>query len=165
MANLRIQQKIAALNKKKCEEHPQSNMAQNTNVPTSKEDYITQFSEEIEGRVMKKLSKEFSRTESRILGALSHLNKFLLNPLIQGHSGCAQEASRNTPGTNRGTNEDDSQSDPHPEASVSQSQTARNFGLRQWCLRPEVPTTASSYCFNECLYLCMSVPSLTSRVF
>ena len=43
------------------------------------EDYITQVSEEIEGRVTKKLSQELSRTESRIFGVLSKLDEFLLN--------------------------------------------------------------------------------------
>ena len=81
-----------------------------------------------EVRATKKLSQEFSRTESRILGALSHLDDFLLNPLIQSHSGTAPETSRNTLRTNQGKNEDDSQSDFHPEAGVSQSQTTLNSG-------------------------------------
>ena len=51
-----------------------------------------------------------------------------MNPLIQGHSRTAPETSRNAYGTNQGTNEDDSQSDPHPEAGVFQSQTTRNSG-------------------------------------
>ena len=46
---------LAALNKEKCEENPRSNLAQNSNVPRSQKDYITQVSEEIEGRVTKKL--------------------------------------------------------------------------------------------------------------
>ena len=59
----RNKMKLAALNKENCEEHPRSNLTQNSNVPRSQEDYITQVSEEIEGRVTKKLSQEFSRTE------------------------------------------------------------------------------------------------------
>ena len=55
----------------------------------------TQVSEEIEGRVTKKLSHEFSRTEIRILGALAKLDDFLMNPLLQGHSGTTPETSRN----------------------------------------------------------------------
>ena len=89
---------------------------------------MTQVSEEIEDKVTAKLSKEFSRTESRILGALCRLDDFLLNPLIQGHSGSSPETSWNAHGTNQGTNKEDSQSDPHLEASVSQSQTRRNSG-------------------------------------
>ena len=70
---------LAALNNEKCEEHPRSNLAQNSNVPRSQEDNITQVSEEIEGRVTIKLSQEFSGTENRILGALSRIDDFLMN--------------------------------------------------------------------------------------
>ena len=137
MATLRSKRKLTALNRKNHEEYPRSTLAQNTHVPESQEDYITQVSGEIEGRVTKKLSKVFSRTESPILGALSRLDEFLLSPLIQGHflspliqghSGSAPETSRNAYGVNRGTNEDDSQSDSDPEAKVSQSQTTQNSG-------------------------------------
>ena len=106
---IRSKRKLAALNKENCEEHPRSNLAENLNFARSQEDYITQVSEEIEGRVTKKLSQEFSRTENRILGALARLDDFLMNPLIQSHSGTAPETSRNAFGTNQGTNEDDSQ--------------------------------------------------------
>ena len=41
------------------------------------QEYISQVSEETEGRVTKKLSTELSRTESRILGTLSKLDEFL----------------------------------------------------------------------------------------
>ena len=114
----RNKRKLAALNKENCEVHPRCNLAQISNVPRSQEDYITQISEEIEGRVTKKLSQEFSRTENRILGAIARLDDFLMNPLFQGHSGTTPEASRNVFSINQGTNEDDSQSDPHPEADL-----------------------------------------------
>ena len=55
--------KLAALNRKNCEEHPRSNLAQNSNVLRSLEDYIAQVSEEVEGRVTKKLSKVFTAKE------------------------------------------------------------------------------------------------------
>ena len=99
--------KLAAINKQNCEEHPWSNLAQNSNVPRSQEDYLTEVSEEIEGSVIEKLSKECSRTENRILGALARLDDFLMNPLIRGHSGTTPEMSRNAFSTNQGTNEDD----------------------------------------------------------
>ena len=114
----RNKRKLAALNKENCEEHPRSNLAQNSAAPRSQEDYITQVSEEIEGRVTKKLSQEFSRTENRILGALARLDDFLMNPLLQGHSGNTPETSRNVFSVNQGTSEDDSQSNPHPEAGL-----------------------------------------------
>ena len=107
MATLSNKKKLAVLNEENCEEHPRSNLAQNSNTPSSQEDYITQVSEEIECRVTNKLSEEFSRTESRILGELSRLDDLILNPLIHGHSGTATETSRNAYGTNQGTNQDD----------------------------------------------------------
>ena len=128
MARLRNRRKHAAFNKENCEEHPTSKMAQNSIVPRSQEDHTTQVFEEIERGVTKRLSQDFSRVESRILGALFRLDDFLLNTLIQGHSGTAPETSRNTLSTNQGTNEDDSLSDPHSEAAVSQSHTTLNSG-------------------------------------
>ena len=124
----RNKRKLAALKEENCEEHPRSNLAQNSNVPRSQEDYITQVSEEIEGRVTKRLSKEFSRTENRILGALARLDDFLMNPLLQGHSGTTPEASRNALSTSQGTIGDDSQNDPHPEAGLFRSQMTQNSG-------------------------------------
>ena len=44
------------------------------------ENYITQVSQEIEGRIAKKLSQEFAKRESRILGALAKLDDFLCKP-------------------------------------------------------------------------------------
>ena len=129
----RNKRKLAGLNKENCEEHPRSNLAQNSTAPRSQEDYITQVSEEIEGRVTKKLSQEFSRTENRILGALARLDSFLMNPLLQGHSGTAAETSRNVFSVNQGTNEDDSQSDPHPKAGTFDSQAMRNAGQELCC--------------------------------
>ena len=124
----RNKRKLAALNEENCEEHPRSSLAQNSNAPRLQEDYITQIFEEIEGRVTKRLSKEFSRTENRILGALARLDDFLVNPLLQGHSGTTPEASRNPLSTSQGTNEDDYQNDPHPEAGLFHSQIAQNSG-------------------------------------
>ena len=85
---------------------------------------------EIEGRVVKKLSQDFSRTESRILGALSKLDEFLLKPQIRTHSGTIPGTFRNTNVENQGTNKDDSQSDPHPEAGIFGSQTTQNSGQK-----------------------------------
>ena len=120
--------KLAALNKEICEEHPTSKLAQNSIVPRSQQHYITQDSEEIEGKVAKRLSREFSAIENRILGTLSRLDDFLRNPLIQGYSRTAPETSRNAYGSNQGTNEDYSQNEAHPEAGVFQSQITWNSG-------------------------------------
>ena len=127
----RNKRKLAALNKENCEENPRSNLAQNSGAPRSQEDYITQVSEEIEGRVTKRLSKEFSRTENRILGALARLYDFLMNPILPGHSGTTPEPTRNTSHNNQGTNEDGSQNDPHPETGLFHGQTTRNASLEE----------------------------------
>ena len=127
----RNKRKLAALNKENCEEHPRSNLARNSSTPRSQEDYITQVSEEIEGRVTKRLSKEFSRTENRILGALARLDDFLMNPLLPGGSGTTPEPTRNASGINQGTNEDDSQNDTHPEASLFHGQREQNSGTER----------------------------------
>ena len=102
-------------------------------VPKIDEEYSTQVFEEVEGRVTKKLSQEFSRTESRILDALSKLEEFLLNLQIRTHSGTVLGTFRNTNVENQWTNEDDSQSDPHPEAGLFRSQTTQNFGPELAC--------------------------------
>ena len=124
----RNKKKLAALNEENCEEHPRSNLAQNSSAPRSHEDYITQVSEEIEGRVTKRLSKRFSRTGNRILGALAQLDGFLMNPQLPGCSGTTPELSRNALNTSQGTNENDSQNDPHPEAGLFHGQMTHNSG-------------------------------------
>ena len=126
MAAFRNERKLAAVTTETQEECPRNGQSRNTSVPRINEDYITQVSEEIEGRVAKKLSQEFSRTESRILGALSKLDEFLLNPQIRTHSGTVPGTFRNTNVENQETNEDDSQSDIHPEAGIFRSQTTQN---------------------------------------
>ena len=119
-------------------ENPRNILAQNTSVAKSQEDNISLVSEEIEGRITKKLSKEFSTTESRILRALSQPDEFLLNPLVQGHSGYAPETPRNALNIKEGTHEDNSQVDPHPEARVSQSQTTQFFGPNDYYDNPTI---------------------------
>ena len=128
MATLRVKRKLAAVTRKTQEEHPRNGQSRNTSVPRFDEEYITQVSEEIEDRVTKKLSQEFSRTESRILGAPSKLDEFLLNLQIRTHSGTVPGTFRNTNVENQGTNEDDSQSDPHPKAGLFRSKTTQNSG-------------------------------------
>ena len=114
MATLRNKRKLAAASRE-TQEHPRNGQSRITSVPGISEEYMTQVSEEIEGRVTKKLSQEISRTESRILGALSKLDEFLLNPQIRKHSGTVPGTFRNTNVENQEPNEDRSQDDPHPE--------------------------------------------------
>ena len=128
MATLRNKRTLAAVKRKTQEEHPRNGQSRNRSVPRINEEFITQLSEEIEGRVTKKLLQEFRRTESRILGALSKLDEILLNPQIRTHSVTVPGTFRNTTVENRGMNEDDSQSDPHPEAGILRSQITQNSG-------------------------------------
>ena len=72
--------------------------------------------------------------ESRISGGLSCLDDFLLNTLIQVHSETAPETTRNTILTNQGTKDEDSQSEPHPEAGISQNQTTNSGLWPRWHL-------------------------------
>ena len=100
-------------------ESGKNGQSQNTFVPGITKEYITQVSEEIEGRVTKKLSPEFSRTESRILGALSKLDEFLLNPQVRTSSGTVPGTSRNNDSENQEPTEDRSLNDPYPKVELS----------------------------------------------
>ena len=95
MATLRNKRKLAAINRDNLGDHPRNNRAWNTNSFRIQEVYITQLSEKIEGWLTKKLSQEFCRTESRILGALSKLDEFLLSLQAWVHSGPVPETSLN----------------------------------------------------------------------
>ena len=119
MATLRNKRKLAAVTRKTQEEHPRNGQSRNTSVPRITEEYITQVSEEIEGRVTKKLSKEFSRTESRILGALSKLDELLLNPQVRTCCVVVPGTFRKSNSENREPTGDRSLDDPCPEARFS----------------------------------------------
>ena len=54
-----------------------------------------------------------------------------MNPVQQRHSGTALETSRNAFSVNQGTNEDDSQSDSHPEAKLFHNQMTQNSGTEE----------------------------------
>ena len=118
MATLRNKRKLAAVSRE-TPESTRSGRAQNILDPELTQDYISQVSEEIEGRVTKKLSKEFSRTESRILGALSKLDEFLLNPQVRTCSVAVPGISRSNNLENQRTNEDRPSDDPGPEVEFS----------------------------------------------
>ena len=118
MATLRNKRKLAAVSRE-TPESTRSGRAPNILDPELTQDYISQVSEEIEGRVTKKLSKEFSKTESRILGALSKLDEFLLNPQVRTCSVVAPGTSRSNNLENQGINEDRPSDDPGPEVEFS----------------------------------------------
>ena len=112
--NIEKQEKIAAVSRE-TPEGSRSSRGQTVLDPELTKDYISQVSEKIEGRVTKKLSKEFSKTESRILGALSKLDEFLLNPQVWTCSVAVQGTSRNANPENREIHGDRSLDDPYPE--------------------------------------------------
>ena len=119
MATLRNKRKLAAVSRETPDESTRSGRTQNMLDPELTQDYISQVSEETEGRVTKKLSKEFSRTESRILGALSRLDEFLLNPQVRTCSVAVPGTSRSSNLENQGANEDRPSDDPGPEVEFS----------------------------------------------
>ena len=112
MATLRNKKKLAAVSRK-TPEGSRSSRAQNLLDPDSAQDNISQVSEEMEGRVTKELSKEFSKTDSRILGALSKLDELLLKPQVRTCSVAVPETSRNNNSENRETTGDRSSDDPY----------------------------------------------------
>ena len=80
----------------------------------------------------------------------------------------APDTTRNTLRTNQGTNEDDSQSDPHPEVCVSQSQTTKSgpddtcdSALGQMNLRPDAFSAAKHMLFERHQGHIQSLTSLT----
>ena len=113
MATLRNERKLAAVSRE-APEGSRSSRGQNVLDPELTQEYISQVSEEIEGRVTKKLSKEFNKTESRILGALSKFDELLLNPQVRTCSVAVQGTSRSANSENRETHGDRS-NDPYPE--------------------------------------------------
>ena len=113
MATLRNKRKLAAVSR----ETPESSRGSRGRTvldPELTQDYISQVSEEIEGRVTKELSKEFNKTESRILGALSKLDEFLLNLQVRTCS-VIQGTTRIAYSVNRETHGDRSSNDLYPE--------------------------------------------------
>ena len=116
MATLRKKRKRAAVSRETPEgSSSRSSRGQNVLDPELTQEYSSQVSEEIEGRVTKKLSKEFNNTKSRIFGALSKLDEFLLNPQVRTCSVAVQGTSRNASSDNRETHGGHSSNDPYPE--------------------------------------------------
>ena len=130
MATLRNKRKLAAVSRETPEDS-RSSRAQNALDPELTQDDISQVSEEIKGRVTKKLSKEFSKTESHILGALSNFDEFLLNPQVRTCSVSFPGTFRNTNWGNRETTGDRSSDDPYPEVGFFLITLANPIAQRQ----------------------------------
>ena len=84
------------------------------------QEYSTQVFDGIECSVTKKLSQEFNRTESSILGSLSKLGDFLFNPQVRTLSGTV-------PGTSQNNDMENSQNDPHPEVEFSACRSSKSI--------------------------------------
>ena len=136
MATLRNKRKLAAVSRG-TPDSSRGGRGRNVLDPELTQDYITQVSEEIEGRVTKKLSKEFNKTESRILGALSKFDEFLLNPQVRTCSVAAHGKSRSPNLENRETHEDRSSNDPYPEGGIFLTTQDNSIVLRRtWSRNP-----------------------------
>ena len=118
MATLRNKRKLAAV-PRDTQESAGNGQSQNTFVPGMTEKYITQMSEEKEVRAIKKLSQDFSRTESRILGAFSKLDEFILKPQVRTCSKTVPRTSRNNNSEHREPTRDRSPNDRYPEVDFS----------------------------------------------
>ena len=140
MATLRNKRKLAGVSRK-TPEGSRGSRAQNVLDPELTQDYISQVSEEIEGRVTKKLSKEFSKTESRMLGALSKLDELLLNPQVRTCSVAVPGTSSSS--ENREPIGDRSLNDPCPEVGLS-SHHSGNLN------RKIILTTTEHYSCGSC---------------
>ena len=153
MATLRNKKKLAAVSRE-TPESTKNNQSQNTLNPGMAEGYITPVSEEIEGRVTKKLSQDFSRTELRILGALSKLDEFLLNPQVRNCSGTVPGISRNNDSENREPIGDRSLNDPSPKVEFSVRRTSNSADSG----REETSHTfyfLVCWLLNHCFYPCV----------
>ena len=69
MVTLGNKRNLAAFSKETQEEHSRNSQSRNTSVPRITEEYITHVFDDNEGKVTRKLSQEFSRTDSHILGS------------------------------------------------------------------------------------------------
>ena len=112
---LRNKRNIAVVSRETTE-NTRNGQSQNTLDPGMVQEKISRVSEKIEGRVIKKLCKEYSRTESRILGALSELDEIFPNLLVRTCSVAVPGTFRNNDSENREPTGDRSIGDPCPGA-------------------------------------------------
>ena len=151
MATLRNKRKLAAVSRE-TPEGSRGSRGRNVLDPELTQDYISQVSKETEGRVTKKLSKEFNKTESRILGALSKLDEFLLNPQVRTCSVAARGTSRNVNSGNWEIHGDHSSNDPYPEWGFFQHQSGQANS-------PEVDMVTETYSHRNHLVLIQNPPT------
>ena len=128
MATLRNKKNSAAV-LRETPENTRNSQSQNTLKNTSHK-----FMKRSKGEWLKNSQKKFSRTESLILGALSKLDEFLLNPQARTYSAAVPGISGNGDLGNREPNGDRSSNDPCPEAMVSShhSSTLNSSELQEY---------------------------------
>ena len=124
--DIQKQAKVTAVSRE-TQECTRNSQSHNTFVPGITEEYITQVSEEIEGRVIEKLSQESNWTKSRILAALSKLDEYLLNPQVRTLSGTVPWTSRNNDLENREPTGDRFQSGYLPEVEFFACRTGNSI--------------------------------------
>ena len=115
---MRNKRKLAVVSRE-APENTTDTQSRNTLDPEFAQEYISQVSEQIEGRLIKKLSEEISRTESRILSALSKLDESHLDPQFRICSVAVPGTSRNSDSEKREPTADRSLGDPCPEGVFS----------------------------------------------
>ena len=113
MASFRKKKKLAAVSRQ-TPENTRNSQSQNTLDPGKAQEYISQVSKEIEERVTEQFFGEFSRTQSRIWGALSKLDEFRLNPQVRTCSIAVPGTSSKYDSENRKPNADRSLDNPVP---------------------------------------------------
>ena len=89
--------------------------------------YNNEVSRKTKGKITKKPSHLFSRTESRILGASSKLDEFLLNPQVRTCSAAVPGITRKNSSENREPTGDRSSNDSCPEVEFSVCRTSNWF--------------------------------------
>ena len=114
MATLRTTRKLAAVSRD-TPENTRHSQSRYTLDPGMVQDYVSQVSEKIEGRVTKELSKDFNERESQISGALFKLDDFVQNPHVQTCSVAVPQTSRQNDSENRQTTGDRFLADSCPE--------------------------------------------------
>ena len=118
MATLRNKRKLAAVSRE-APENTRHIQSQSTLDPGMAQEYTSQVSEEVEGKVTKKLSEKFSQAESRILDVFSNLDVVLLDPQVRTCSVAVPGTSRNNDSENREPTADRSLGNSCPEAVFS----------------------------------------------
>ena len=106
MATLRNKRELAAFARDSQERTPRNSQSQNSTITRVNEEYITKKSEEIEGRLRKKLSQEFSRQKTGflVLSSRSTISSESTSPVkFRNRSGNNPEHELRRQGTNRGS--------------------------------------------------------------